>query len=281
VYNRFSGDDSLNPWPEQLEDSSHGMEKVDCLKTYTMKQGCSACRRVALFAAVTLLTQLTLLADSVSNTYSSTAASTAGSTGGGGGIGSINMQTAYYSGSSRYVWKFDNRLGTLNSMTISLTTDYSVNSSFYYKGSGPASPGDVSERFKVSPRLFDASNQTFISYDLNTSAGGTIPVNGGLVESMSLHYSTNITLSDPTILARFQNNREDMCNLYITDTQMYNSSAYRGDGGPYSGPWSTYTYTITYDFTPVPEPGTMTLGVVGLLGMAGLSLRLRRKQITS
>jgi hypothetical protein len=239
-------------------------------------------RKLMTIVIALLLAGLATQANTITNTYQSSTMTPAGHQGGGGYNGNYNTQITYGAAPNNWVWKFDTRLGNLNSITFSLTTDYLLGTSYSYSGFGPPSPGSFSDSFSVSPRMYDSANRTFLSYSASSSGSGIVPVNGFGGSDLSIHYSQSATFTDAAILAEFKNNRPDMVYLNFWDNQMYNSTTTRAVGGPSgSYPVETYLYTVAFDYTPVPEPGTMALGLAGALVLAGMRVRGRRKQPTS
>jgi hypothetical protein len=178
--------------------------------------------------------------------------------------------------------QFDSSLGTLNSATINLST--ALQGSLGFENLKKFTGGN----FNVSTNNIYASlvislngsgimmsnymdNQTYTvtlaAYDGTTDYAGT---SGTIVANFSDADTQTVSLSDPSFLAQFIGTGDLLFNI-ITDSLTplslpSNSSAIINTTGQASA-------SITYDYTPIPEPATVCLISIGALSL------IQRKKI--
>jgi PEP-CTERM motif len=221
-------------------------------------------------------------ADSISYSYSSghlTGSQIGFSASGSSGFQS--GQTDFASGYSGSLQMFNPSLGTLTSVSLTLDAQVNTSSTFYfhdYTGQQPTPNGSLTHSLRILPQL-NIAYQNFISGDANSGPSSlAVPANGSVTDNLSAQYSQSFDHFDPSTLSLLTGS--GFIPFDIGGIQRHNFSSFDADGSA-NAPDAVFGLTVTYNFTPVPEPGTLTLVIAGLLGIAGLRLRLRRKQITS
>jgi hypothetical protein len=181
--------------------------------------------------------------------------------------GHTEAEQRHGAGYGNWVWKFDPAMGTLNDIRFTLDLDLSISANFtYITLPWPAQPdGSVSHSIYTETKIGSYyGNNTFISYDTVYSGNSFIvPKNGTAGDSLELHSSQSGTVFDPSLLAQFIGSA-DMIQLYADARSTYYYNGFYAQGAT-SAPDIQLNYTVIYDFTPVPEPSTTALGVIGLL----------------
>ena len=179
------------------------------------------------------------------------------------------------------VAKFDPTLGTLNSIAFTFQGDIQGSADFENRSSSPA---QVTLKLSSILQLQRPDSTLLVEaiplYDITTNVtaydnvldyGGTSGhTYSGLTASKTESYVSSL-LSDLTLFTGSGN-----INLPVTATA---TSRISGPGNLIGG-FSTEASalaTITYDYTPVPEPSSMVALLAGMGGLAGLIRRRRNR----
>lgn len=217
-------------------------------------------------------------ADTLSYTYfSGNLMGTQVAIGGSGSAGFQNGQIDFASGFDGYIQMFDPSLGSLNSVRFTLDADVSVNGVFAYHdytGQQPQPAGSLSQSLNISPKL-NIAFQPFMSCDTSsTSPVMMIPVDGAVNSPLLAHLSESSDFSSAEVLSLLSG--PGLIPFDLGGLQRYNYSTFNAQGSP-DLPIAVYGLNVIYDFTPVPEPGTMAFGALSAVGLTIFALRSRKK----
>jgi len=181
--------------------------------------------------------------------------------------------------------QFDSSLGTLESVKITLETDFVVTHSFTDKsGTGSSIYGSTSSRVNIT------DTDTYSTYSLQTE---NIADLGNVGNQTYIGPSATVTFgpyttspSDDTGYLTDQSTLDYFTGSGTVEFALYTDSnlSISGDTGSVTidlsgtaGALATFIYTYT-PAAPIPEPATMILFGTGLLGIAGIG---RKKLIAN
>jgi hypothetical protein len=252
------------------------------MQTSTCVSRPSLGRRVAPWpirlALVTALFAWTARADTLTNTYSSGQVS-GGQTGfvENGNSSGISGQYNFAIGFSQFTTQFDPSLGTLNSITITLSLALSVPATANYQqfNPGQTSPGSFNHTTSMNVALIDFGNHVLYGFGSNASDGFSVPSGGPASQNLQLSMSETFTLTDAQSLADFTvggNAYPPQFNIGGNGSDSFATVA--ATGGP-GTPFGTFSDTVVFNYTGVPEP---SVTVLGLLGIATLGLLHKRSR---
>jgi hypothetical protein len=145
-------------------------------------------------------------ADTLTNTYSSGPV-TGGQTGfvQNGNSEGVTGQYNFAIGFSQFTSQFDPSLGTLHSITITLSLALSVPATASYQAfnAGQSSPGSFNHTASLNVALIDFGNHVLYGFSPGTNDGFSVPAGGPVSQTMQLTASTTFTLTDGQSLADF------------------------------------------------------------------------------
>lgn len=228
-----------------------------------------------------LLPPLAGLADSTN--FSSLSAPHAPATkwlGSGGSPWSVSE--SYRTGWSFFlpITPFEPSWGTLLSIDWQITSLGVRSSSYSYYGPQGAGAGSASESWQLTARMASSTSARDPGYfelngGLGSASGGTsIPVGGSGTVNVNLNHVGGGSILDPDILSYFFSNDTTHYHSpqFYSEGQLDSRYQYAQGGG---GETVQVGFAITYNFTPtvVPEPGPLTLAVLGLGIFGGSRLR--------
>ncbi len=215
-------------------------------------------------------------ADTITNTYASGQV-TGGQTGflENGNSDGISGQYNFAIGFSQFTSQFDPSLGTLNSITITLSLALTVPATANYQqfNPGQSSPGSFNHTTSMNVALIDFGNHVLYGFSSNGSDLFSVPSGGPASHNLELEMSQTFTLTDAQSLADFTvggNAYPPQFNIGGNGSDSF--STFAATGGP-NTPYGTFSDTITFNFAPVPEPSVTMLGI---LGIATLGLLRKR-----
>jgi hypothetical protein len=172
---------------------------------------------------------------------------------------------------------FNTALGTLNSVTIDFTGTGQFKQ-YYENLDGPGSITYTTDSLAVNLLMPDNSTQlfnfnqnevhtyTFTAYDGTLDYGGT---SGG-----TYYYPVNMvgstSLTSPANLTQFTN--PGLLDLYLNASGAVGWTISGGNNNVGAGLTAGADISVTYDYTPVPEPSSLGL----LIGGLGLLIGIHR-----
>jgi len=214
-------------------------------------------------------------ADTITNTYASGQV-TGGQTGflENGNSDGISGQYNFAIGFSQFTSQFDPALGTLNSITVTLSLALTVPATANYQqfNAGQSSPGSFNHTTSMNVALIDFGNHVLYGFGSNGSDLFSVPSGGPVSHNLELEMSQTFTLTDAQSLADFtQGGNAYPPQFNIGGNGSDSFATFAATGGP-NTPYGTFSDSITFNYTAVPE---RSITVMGLFGIATLGL-LRR-----
>lgn len=218
-------------------------------------------------AALALLSPPRAGADTLTNSYSSGQV-TGGQTGflENGNSSGINGQYNFAIGFSQFTTQFNPTLGTLNSITITIGVSLSLPASANWQAfnAGQTGPGSFNHTASLNVALIDFGNNVLHGFSSGTNDGFSVPVSGSASQTMQLLGSETFILTDPTSLADFTvGGNAYPPQFNIGGNGVDNFTTIAATGGP-GTPTAFFNDTIVFNYTPVPEPSVISLGLLGL-----------------
>ena len=217
-------------------------------------------------------------ADTITNTYSSGQV-TGGQTGfiENGNSSGVSGQYNFAIGFSQFTGQFNPSLGTLNSITITLSLALSVPASANYQqfNPGQSSPGSFNHTASMNVALIDFGNHVLYGFGSNSSDGFSVPSGSTATQNLQLTMSQTFTLTDAQSLADFTvggNAYPPQFNIGGNGSDSFATIA--ATGGP-GTPFGTFSDTIVFNYTGVPEPSVTALGLLGVATLGMLRKRSR------
>lgn len=228
------------------------------------------------FAASAIILPAPIRAQTLTNSYTSGQVS-GGQTGfiENGNSDGITGQYNFAIGFSQFTTQFDPTLGVLNSVTVTLNVALSVpaTANFQAFNGGQTSPGSFSHTASLNVALIDFGNHVLGSFSPNTNDSFFVPSGPSTSQTLQLMASATFTLTDTQSLADFtQGGNAYPPQFNIGGNGVDNFSTIAATGGP-GTPYGTFSDTIVFNYTPVPEPSVIS---IGMLGLASLFLLRRR-----
>jgi hypothetical protein len=180
---------------------------------------------------------------------------------------------------------FNSALGTLNSVTV----DFTGTGQFTQRYENFDGPGQITfftHSLAMSLLMPDNStglfsfNQnevhtyTFGAYDGNTDFGGT----SGGTHVYPVNMTGNLNLTLPAYLAQFTT--PGLVDFYLNASGAVGWSISGGNNTVGAGLTAGANISVTYDYTPVPEPSTFALMFGGLILLPATRRALRRNRST-
>ncbi len=168
--------------------------------------------------------------------------------------------------------QFNSSLGTLNSVTIDLTSDFNYLTTLQNNQTTKNSTGifiiDQQLQIKtLGQTMLDTGPYTYQT-TLYVAPGAT-----GINNATNVNPTSNILTISGSALAAYIGSGNLMFNVYSSADLSESISG--GNFNANVGTTFDTTATITYDYTPVPIPAAFMLFGTGLLGLLGI----RRKKL--
>jgi hypothetical protein len=186
------------------------------------------------------------------------------------------------------VSQFNPSLGTLTSATFTLTGDFAGTYSFTNNSASPVTAywgqmGDISISYGSMTASASVSNPNIPidewyngihSNNLNTA--GTVAANGGTLTgpTITMNPSQQFTFTAPGDLSALIGSGTLPFNFVADQTSQTVMGG--GNGVQEIDTFVSGTITADYTYTPVPIPGSFLLFGAGLLGLAGISRRVKK-----
>jgi hypothetical protein len=216
-------------------------------------------------------------AATLTNTYSSGPV-TGGQTGfvENGNSDGITGQYNFAIGFSQFTSQFDPSLGTLNSITITLSLALSVPATASYQAfnAGQSSPGSFNHTASLNVALIDFGNHVLFGFSPSASDGFSVPAGGPASQTLQLNASQTFTLTDAQSLADFTTGGNAYPPQFnIGGNGVDSFSTFAATGGP-GTPFGSFSDTVIFNYTPAPEPSVLALGLLG-----GAVLIIKRRKI--
>jgi hypothetical protein len=198
--------------------------------------------------------------------------------------GSYGPATTSYANRIIAVQGFDSSLGTLNSVTVGFTGTGLFTQ--MYENTSPNSGNIIVSTHTLVMTLLQPDATTTL-FNLNQSEAHTYPVNpydgtldfggsSGGIGTYGVNLAGSSILTSGAGLAQFTS--ASLVNLYLGAVGTFSSSDTTGNsarGGLIS---AGANVSVTYDYTPVPEPSTFALMFGGLLLLPATRRALRRNR---
>ncbi|HEU5118435.1 MAG TPA: choice-of-anchor E domain-containing protein [Isosphaeraceae bacterium] len=170
--------------------------------------------------------------------------------------------------------KFDTSLGTLTGVQLKLVTNATVTATVYNFGSSPANFSNVIGKTTVTatgPNGTTTTNTIMVG----PYSGIAAPFPPGVVAGTDSGTDSQTTTVLPVNWGAYQGSGGGTFNVLLGGTTSASGTA--DQPAAYGATGTAYgTVSVTYTFTPVPEPSSLAL--IGL-GLAGGTVSLYRRKV--